>query len=45
MPHLVDKQTLARLNAAVVLAPIATGLAACVIGALIGDVGRLLSAW
>jgi len=43
--HFVDEQTLARVNTAVVLGPIASGWAACVIGALINDVGRLLSVW
>ena len=32
--HFVDEQTLARVNTAVVLGPIASGWAACVIGAL-----------
>jgi hypothetical protein len=43
--HFVDKQTLDRLNSAIVLGLIGTGLAACVLGAFIYDVGRLFSAW
>jgi hypothetical protein len=44
-PHAVDKQMLARLNAAFVFGMIATGLATCVFGAVIFDVGRWFSAW
>ncbi|MGD0024582.1 MAG: hypothetical protein ABSC37_08140 [Xanthobacteraceae bacterium] len=43
--HFVDKQTLARLNTAIMFGLIGGGLAACVIGALIYDIGRLLSIW
>lgn len=43
--HFVDKQTLARLNTAIMLGLIGTGLAACVIGAFVYDVGRLFFAW
>ena len=43
--HLVDKETLARLNTIILLAMIGSGLAACVIGAFVYDVGRLISAW
>ncbi len=43
--HLVDKQTLARLNAFLMLGMIGSGLAACIIGAFIYDVGRLFSVW
>jgi hypothetical protein len=50
MAHFVDKahfdrQTLARLNTAIVLGLIVTGLAACALGAIVYDVGRLFSAW
>jgi len=43
--HFVDKETLARVNTAIVFGLISTGLAACVFGAAIYDVGRLFSAW
>jgi hypothetical protein len=43
--HFVDKQMLARLNTAIMLGLIGTGLATCVLGACIYDVGRLFSAW
>ena len=50
MAHLADKahfdkQTLARVNSAIMLALIGGGLAVCVFGALIYDVGRLFSIW
>ena len=41
----VDRQMLARLNAAIVFGMIATGLASCVFGSAIYDVGRWLSVW
>jgi hypothetical protein len=40
--HFVDKQTLARLNSALMLGAIGSGIAACVLGALIYDIGRLV---
>jgi hypothetical protein len=43
--HFVDKQTLARVNSAIMLVLIGSGLAACALGALIYDLGRLFSAW
>jgi hypothetical protein len=43
--HGVDKQTLARLNSALMLGLIGTGLGACAFGAIVYDVGRLFSAW
>ncbi len=43
--HFVDKQTLARLNTAIILALIGGGLATCAIGAFVYDVGRLFSIW
>jgi len=43
--NFVDKQALARLNTAIIFGPISSGLATCVIGALIYDVARLLSVW
>jgi len=42
--HLV-KHTLARVNTVVMLGLIGTGLAACVFGAVVYDLGRLFSAW
>jgi len=43
--HLVDKHTLARVNTALMLGLIGTGLAACVFGAVVYDLGRLFAAW
>jgi hypothetical protein len=43
--HLVDKQSLDRVNSAIMLGLIGSGLAACVIGASIYDVGRWFSIW
>jgi hypothetical protein len=43
--HFVDKQMLARLNSAVIVVMVGSGFAACIVGALTYDVGRLLSAW
>jgi hypothetical protein len=43
--HCVGRQTLARLNAAIVLGLVGSGLLACMLGALVYDVGRLFSAW
>ena len=43
--HLVDRHMLARLNSAIMLGMIGTGLAACAFGALVYDIGRLFSAW
>jgi len=41
----LDRETLARVNSAVMLGLIGSGLAACAIGALIYDIGRWFSAW
>jgi hypothetical protein len=41
----LDRETLARVNSAVMLGLIGSGLAACAIGALVYDIGRWLSAW
>ena len=43
--HFVDKHTLARVNTALMLGLIGTGLAACVFGAVVYDLGRLFAAW
>jgi hypothetical protein len=50
MAHLVDKahldkHTLARVNTALMLGLIGTGLVACAFGAIVYDVGHLFSAW
>lgn len=50
MAHLADKthfdrHTLARVNSAIMLGLIGGGLLVCVLGAVIYDVGRLLSVW
>ncbi|MFY9760036.1 MAG: hypothetical protein WB772_19525 [Xanthobacteraceae bacterium] len=41
----LDKHTLARVNSAIMLILIGGGLLACVLGAVIYDLGRLLSMW
>ena len=43
--HLVNHDTLVRANNALVLTLICGGLAACAIGALIYDLGRVVGAW
>jgi len=43
--HFADRQTLERLNSAVILGLIGSGLAGCVIGACIYDVSRLIENW
>jgi hypothetical protein len=43
--HLFDRRMLARVNAAIMLGLVGSGLAACAIGALVYDVGRWFSAW
>jgi len=51
MAHLVhkvpgiDRHALARLNSALMLGLIGTGLATCAFGAIVYDVGRLFSVW
>jgi len=50
MAHLADKahfdkRTLARVNSGILLGLIGGGLAACVLGAVAYDVGRLFSNW
>jgi len=40
-----DRQRLERLNAGILLVLIGSGLAACVIGASIYDIGRMISLW
>ena len=41
----LDRDTLARLNSALMLGLVGSGLAACVIGASIYDIGRMVAAW
>jgi hypothetical protein len=43
--HLVDRETLARVNTAIMLGLVGGGLASCVIGAVVYDFGRLFSFW
>jgi hypothetical protein len=40
-----DRQTLARVNSAIMLGLIGGGLAVCALGAFAYDVGRMLSIW
>jgi hypothetical protein len=43
--HCVDREILGRVNSVIMLGLVGTGLAACVFGAAVYDVGRLFSAW
>jgi hypothetical protein len=43
--HFFDRHMLARLNTAIMLGLVGSGLAACAIGAFVYDVGRWFSAW
>jgi hypothetical protein len=43
--HFIDKQSLDRLNSAIMFGLIGSGLAACVLGAALYDIGRLFSIW
>ncbi len=43
--HGLDKHTLARVNTALMLGLIGTGLATCVFGAVVYDIGHLFAAW
>ena len=45
MSHLVDKDSLARANSALLLTIVGGGLAACAVGAVIYDLGKLISIW
>lgn len=40
-----DKQTLDRVESAIMLGLVGGGLAACVIGAVVYDLGRVFSIW
>lgn len=43
--YFVGRQILARLNSAVMLGLVGSGLAACAIGAFVYDIGRWFSVW
>jgi len=45
MTHLIEKETLLRANTALLLTLVGGGLVACAFGAVIYDIGRLLSVW
>ena len=45
MAHLVEKRTLLRANSALLLTLVGGGLAACAVGAVIYDIGRMIGAW
>jgi hypothetical protein len=45
MSHLMEKQTLLRANAAVVLTFVGGGLVACAVGAIVFDIGRAIGVW
>jgi hypothetical protein len=41
----LDRHVLARVNAAIMLGLFGSGLAACALGAMVYDFGRLFSVW
>jgi hypothetical protein len=43
--HLFDRRMIARLYTAIVFGPVLGGLAACMLGAIVYDVGRWFSVW
>ena len=45
MAHFVEKETLLRANSALLLAIVGGGLAACAVGAVVYDIGRVVGAW
>jgi hypothetical protein len=45
MAHLLEKETLLRANSALLLAVVGGGLAACAVGAVVYDIGRMVGAW
>jgi hypothetical protein len=45
MAHLVEKETLLRANSALLLTIVGGGLAACAVGAVVYDIGRMVGAW
>lgn len=45
MAHLVEKETLVRANAAMVLTLVGGGLVACALGSVVFDIGQAIGAW
>jgi len=45
MAHLMEKETLVRANSALLLTLVGGGLAACAVGAVVYDIGRMVGAW
>jgi hypothetical protein len=45
MAHLIEKERILRANSAVLLALVGGGLAACAVGAVVYDIGRMVGAW
>jgi len=45
MAHLVEKDTLVRANAAMILLLVGGGLLACIVGSVVVDIGRMFGAW
>ena len=45
MAHLVEKETLLRANAAMVLTLVGGGLMICAMGAVVFDIGRAFGIW
>ena len=45
MAHFVEKETLLRANSALLLTLVGGGLAACAVGAVVYDIGRMVGAW
>jgi hypothetical protein len=45
MSHLIDRDSLERANSVLLLTTVGGGLAACAVGAIIYDIGKLFSVW
>ena len=45
MAHFMEKETLLRANSALLLTIVGGGLAACAVGAVVYDIGRVVGAW
>jgi hypothetical protein len=45
MSHLVEKDTLLKVNSVMILLLVGGGLAACAVGAVIVDVARVFGVW
>jgi len=43
--HFIDRHVVARVNTAIMLGLVGSGLAACAFGAFVYDIGRWFSAW